>query len=678
MSTTTLLQRVRNRFQRPAPAAQPGPDSGPRPGVFTPTLVDPVLDETLRVHGFVVVDLLESDELATLLARFHELHPAPTTTTWESDFYTGDTGMKRTVHRTIGDAFAPGIGRHFRGHHSVLHNFVINWPGPDGGLVLHQHSSVVDPALGSSVVVWCALNDASEANGTLHVVPASHTVQLGPRPERTSSWHEPFTEQLLEEFLVRVEVPAGHALVFDNQLLHCSFPNTTDEPRITAAAVVVPDALEPLFYERLDDTTARAYRLDPEFFLTHAPGDLEWATPEGLEVVGDVPWAPVDVTAAQVERMRPDTACPHGTATRADETAPGPVHAPSLPDAVDVVLPDRTPATLRDPGQQAHLEQFGFAVLDALDADLLGQVRAVYAELGAAPDDPQRALNWTFHSQSAEHKHAVKDRLLAVVGPRLDELFADQTPYLTSFITKWPGPDSGFAPHQDPTLVDERSFTGVTIWIPLHDTGPVDGHDNGMLQFVPGSHRFATTVRVADVDDYPFSGHETAIVERHGVAVPTTAGEALVFDNRAIHFSMPNTTNEPRVVLAFGMRPRSSAAVLGRRTPAGDAALYELPEDFFIDVLPAAQHEWVPTAPPIVVARRTEERWTAEEFDQMCAAVPRPPRGLAADEHGANQWVDPGSFCALCGNEVEIDAEDRARRNNAQLVCPDCRERIRS
>jgi hypothetical protein len=44
----------------------------------------------------------------------------------------------------------------------VLHNFVLNWPGPDGGLVLHQHSSVVDPALGSSVVVWCALNDASE------------------------------------------------------------------------------------------------------------------------------------------------------------------------------------------------------------------------------------------------------------------------------------------------------------------------------------------------------------------------------------------------------------------------------------------------------------------------------------------------------------------------------------
>ncbi len=668
--TTTLLQRVRNRFQRPAPT-RPDVPVAAGPAVHTPTLLDPALDEILRTQGYVVVELLEADELDGLRRRFHELHPAPAST-WESDFYTGDTAMKREVHRTIGDAFAPGLARRFCGHRSVLHNFVINWPGPDGGLVLHQHSSVVDPARGSSVVVWCALNDAVEANGTLHVVPRSHTVQLGPRPERTTSWHEPYTDELLEEFLVRVEVPAGSALVFDNQLLHCSFPNTTDEPRITAAAVVVPTDLEPLFYERVDGTTARAYRLDPEFFLTHAPGDLEWASPEGLEVVADVPWAPVEVGRDQLEALRPATACPHGPAGAGTATLP------ALPAAQDVVLEDHPPATLRDPDQQAHLAQFGFAVVDALDADLLAQVRAVYDELGAAPDDPRRALNWTFHSQSAEHKHAVKDRLLGLLQPRLDELFADYTPYLTSFITKWPGPDSGFAPHQDPTLVDERSWTGVTIWIPLHDTGVVDGHDNGMLQFVPGSHRFARTVRVADVDDCPFTGHEAAIVERHGVAVPTTAGEGLVFDNRAIHFSMPNTTDEPRVVLAFGMRPTASAAVLARRTPDGDAAVYELPEDFFIDVLPAAQHEWVPPAPPVVVARRTEEHWSAEEFDRMCGAVPRPPRGLAADERAASTWTDPGAFCALCGAEVEIDAEDRARRNNAQLVCPDCRERIRT
>ena len=81
------------------------------------------------------------------------------------------------------------------------------------------------------------------------------------------------------------------------------------------------------------------------------------------------------------------------------------------------------------------------------------------------------------------------------------------------FITKWPGPNGAFPPHQDPTLVDERHHTGVTIWAPLDDVGP----ENGMLHVVPGSHRFSTALRVQDVDHSTFGGLEQAVV---GQAAP--------------------------------------------------------------------------------------------------------------------------------------------------------------
>jgi Phytanoyl-CoA dioxygenase (PhyH) len=332
--------------------------------------------------------------------------------------------------------------------------------------------------------------------------------------------------------------------------------------------------------------------------------------------------------------------------------------------------------TLVDPYHQAQLEQFGFAVLPALDADLLGAVRDAYAALGPAPDDPQRAINWSFHSRSAEYKRSVKEELLPLVGPVLESMLVDHAVYLTTFITKWPGPDGGFAVHQDPSLLDERRFRGVTIWIPLEDTGIVDGRDNGMLWIVPGSHRFSPALRLPDVDKFQFADHEAAVLERHGVGVPTTAGEALVFDNRVLHYSMPNETDEPRVVLSFGVRP-SEAACVHLRSVGGDLLdLYEVPDDFYIDVLPAEQHLWQSPDPPIAQLRAVEHRWSGEEFDDLCEAVSPVSRPTVSVR--TSTWRDPGLFCALCGSTEGLDDHLREGRNNAQLVCASCREGLPS
>src|SRR4051812_30944470 len=156
------------------------------------------------------------------------------------------------------------------------------------------------------------------------------------------------------------------------------------------------------------------------------------------------------------------------------------------------------------------------------------------------------------------------------------------------FITKWPGPNSGFGAHQDPTLVDERRFRGVTIWIPLGDTGVVDGRDNGMLHVVAGSHRFTDGPRTRDVDDFAFAGLEDDIATRYGVGVPTRRGEAIVFDNRLIHYSMPNETDDPRVVVSLGMRPSEASCVALRRNADGLVDLYEIDEDHYMSLVPAA------------------------------------------------------------------------------------------
>ena len=85
-----------------------------------------------------------------------------------------------------------------------------------------------------------------------------------------------------------------------------------------------------------------------------------------------------------------------------------------------VPRPEPERVTLSDPAKQADLERYGFAVVDAFDEAQLELARELYAEIGPAPDDPQLALNWSFHSRSAEYKREVKAKMLAAFGDVVD------------------------------------------------------------------------------------------------------------------------------------------------------------------------------------------------------------------------------------------------------------------
>lgn len=275
-----------------------------------PTLMDPDAQRQFDELGFAVVDFLAPETAAHLAAVCRGIHPAATTT-WECDFYDEDPQVKETVGREIQAAFAEPMRRHFVDHRTFLHNFVVNWPGDDGGIELHEHSSTVDERLFRSAVVWCALNDATEANGTLHVVPASHRLQRVPKAERGPQWFEGYVDELLARHLDSVALTAGQALVFDNALLHCSFSNVGTEPRLTAVATVAPTTAELRYYSWVGDGTIEAYELVPEFFTNNVSANHEWALPEGLRPVEVVPADTSIPTANDLASVLPEGHCAH-------------------------------------------------------------------------------------------------------------------------------------------------------------------------------------------------------------------------------------------------------------------------------------------------------------------------------------------------------------------------------
>jgi len=107
-------------------------------------------------------------------------------------------------------------------------------PAVDTAVGWHQDMAYApDQESPDEVHIWLALHDATEANGCMQFVPASHRLGLLPHRPRA---HDPRAHALVTDFVdsssaVACPVGAGMAVVHRPATLHTTAPNTTDEIR---------------------------------------------------------------------------------------------------------------------------------------------------------------------------------------------------------------------------------------------------------------------------------------------------------------------------------------------------------------------------------------------------------------------------------------------------------------
>lgn len=127
------------------------------------------------------------------------------------------------------------VAAHHYGRHTsttLFRAMVMNKPASRGTqLPWHQDGGDVwaldrDPL----ITIWMALDDATAANGCVEVLPGSHRLGLLSQQGSTIS-DEDARRHCPEDAVVAMEVPAGHAILMHNWLLHRSGINRTDVPR---------------------------------------------------------------------------------------------------------------------------------------------------------------------------------------------------------------------------------------------------------------------------------------------------------------------------------------------------------------------------------------------------------------------------------------------------------------
>jgi ectoine hydroxylase-related dioxygenase (phytanoyl-CoA dioxygenase family) len=118
--------------------------------------------------------------------------------------------------------------------------------------------------------------------------------------------------------------------------------------------------------------------------------------------------------------------------------------------------------------------------------------------------------------------------------------------------------------HQDEAYWSpEFEHSALSIWIPLQPATL----ENGCMQFVPGSHRLGIQQhRRINADSH---GLELVSLEHveDAVACPLPPGGATVHFCRTLHYTGPNTTDEPRRALIMGFNGTTTKLDRPRNMP---------------------------------------------------------------------------------------------------------------
>lgn len=82
------------------------------------------------------------------------------------------------------------------------------------------------------VSIWIALDDATQANGCLRMIPGSHQQQFNNEKLDTRAFANQISADQLENLdVVDLEVKRGDVVFFSDRAVHCSYPNTSGDAR---------------------------------------------------------------------------------------------------------------------------------------------------------------------------------------------------------------------------------------------------------------------------------------------------------------------------------------------------------------------------------------------------------------------------------------------------------------
>lgn len=201
---------------------------------------DEKLANTIHKIGYSINKLITSTEIDALTALFNENH------SFEDknggmfySIYSQDTEYRKKIHFAIDAILKPILDKVCKNYKVLLNSFVVKISGPNSEFYLHQDTTGLDEWSYSPLSLWIPLDNVSQSNGCLGIIPKSHHFFS---PYRSISFPAPFDaiQSTVKQYLQPLEMKKGDVLLFDNRMLHHSYSNTSGKTRIAVICGLFP------------------------------------------------------------------------------------------------------------------------------------------------------------------------------------------------------------------------------------------------------------------------------------------------------------------------------------------------------------------------------------------------------------------------------------------------------
>jgi ectoine hydroxylase-related dioxygenase (phytanoyl-CoA dioxygenase family) len=519
-----------------------------------PLLKDPSLQGDFERNGWVAVRLFSTEQVSLLFELYQQcIREDAVRGLYESSRH-NSYRVNRFINEAIRDHVTLASRDLFLPSKIYGGSFMVKSHTDSEVLPLHQDWSVIEEDKYRTLFIWCPLIDVSVLNGCLFVLPGSHGYF---RSLRSGSY--PSNRFILPPDLHRhtLDIPlkAGEAILYSDALFHGSHANNGSGDRIVVTARVMESEASLVYFHKANDRETDVCQADEEFYLTHIDSLAKGKLPAEARKLYRRPYEHVSVT---------------------DQTLQAKIrHSFQVPkDTSDMKQ------LFRDAGVQAEFETNGYVVIDLLDQTQIDELTRFYAGLKNAAT-PAYGFQVSLDNELPEFVRSVSERLVKTVRGSVDTHFQHHKIFTASFVTKAKNPLGVVPPHQDWTFVDESRFWSATIWCPLVDVNM----DNGALGLIKGSHRLYDHIRPSPSPQYtpPFKDQLFSIFPYLNI-LELRAGQAVVFDNRTLHASPPNITDQTRVAFGIGVTQEEAEIrhyymLPGQQKPLMEG--YEVQPEFF-------------------------------------------------------------------------------------------------
>lgn len=226
----------------------------------------------------------------------------------------------------------------------------------------------------------------------------------------------------------------------------------------------------------------------------------------------------------------------------------------------------------KDTSLKNEVHEKGYTIVPFLSSVQIEALRTLYKKEHNL-EMQNGGMFYSLYSKDLEYRKRIHNEIANIVLPSFEKYFINYKNIVNIFITKASGNESEFYVHQDSTALNELEHSALSIWIPLQDIT----HDNGALGVIEKTHSFFSPFRGITIKQ-PFQSIQSTLKE-YLKPIYLKAGEAILFDSRIIHNSLPNISGSDRLVALCGVFPKEASYLTCYKGPEPNSKIELIQEE---------------------------------------------------------------------------------------------------